>query len=387
MVILCGFPKLGCLPLLNDKNPKKRQIEMLISSPLKSWSFIFIAGYLLFMSLAMDSSMLDALVFYVTEHGGKAVCQAGNVKLGSLKDGLSVQPVLQFMKNEKADSRLAASSSQAHSLEASSTEITASTDVTNFRKHAATREINSISPASALPKNFSSVASHVRQAFAGINGGEGTVKTGNFNYFDENGNVSIPRVIKGIQTRNWTYDPLIDRYVVRYDSDVTAVLSLRPSLQTLVENVFKRSPCKLGAALLQDPMTGAVLALASYNGSENISPASPQYITDNWALKATFPIASIFKIITAAAAIERLEMLPESSVQLGKKYGLELWKAFALSHNGVFGVVGKKLGKPLLQYYTNAFGFNRQFFFDIPVETSKAEIPEVPSSLGSLRRV
>ena len=49
---------------------------------------------------------------------------------------------------------------------------------------------------------------------------------------------------------------------------------------------------------------------------------------------------------------------------------MKVWKAFASSHNGVFGSVAKKTGRETVNKYATAFGFNKSFFFDLPVGKS-----------------
>ncbi|MBF0498774.1 MAG: hypothetical protein HQM09_01465 [Candidatus Riflebacteria bacterium] len=194
--------------------------------------------------------------------------------------------------------------------------------------------------------------------------------------------LSILSLIKSAAEKPWAYDPTLDRYVVRYDEDTTLVLTLRPSLQRIFENTFHVFPCKMGAAILQDPSTGAILAMTSFDGRNILSPLGGNFVSANWALKPSFPVASLFKIITAAAAIERKGALPGTPVRIGKRATIQLWKAFATSNNGVFGVVGRAVGRPLLQAYADAFGFNKPFYFDLPVSNSVAALPSEGNLLG-----
>jgi cell division protein FtsI/penicillin-binding protein 2 len=114
---------------------------------------------------------------------------------------------------------------------------------------------------------------------------------------------------------------------------------------------------------------------------------------ENVCLKAEYPAASIFKIISAAAALERAGMNPDSRVSYhGRKHTLyrkqlkekeeayasqiSLSEAFAGSINPVFGKLGiYRLGKGLLAEYADRFYFNRPIPFDARVETSIAEVP------------
>ncbi|HNW12749.1 MAG TPA: penicillin-binding transpeptidase domain-containing protein, partial [Candidatus Rifleibacterium sp.] len=61
---------------------------------------------------------------------------------------------------------------------------------------------------------------------------------------------------------------------------------------------------------------------------------------------------------------------------------MTVWKAFANSHNGVFGRIAKKIGRDVLEKYTAAFGFNKPFFFDLPVGKSLADLPNDQIKLG-----
>lgn len=198
----------------------------------------------------------------------------------------------------------------------------------------------------------------------------------NSNYTENNNIPSITSILKSILSKRWVYNAALDRYTVRLDKDLVVVLTIRPNLQMLLENLFENTNCKIGCAIIQDPYTGAILAMTSYeNGKRPLSPDNIEFIKNNWALRSNLPVASLFKIITAAAGIEKAGFSYNSSIKVGKKWSLSLWEAFAKSHNTAFGVVGKKVGKETLQKYANSFGFNRPFFFDLPVEQSIAEIP------------
>ncbi|HSM74582.1 MAG TPA: penicillin-binding transpeptidase domain-containing protein, partial [Desulfobacterales bacterium] len=109
-----------------------------------------------------------------------------------------------------------------------------------------------------------------------------------------------------------------------------------------------------------------------------------------------FPAASIFKIVTAAAAVEKLGFRPGSSLSFnGGKHTLyksqlkdqqnrytryiTLRDAFAQSVNPVFGKLGARtLGKDALRQYAEAFGFNRPIDFEIPLAPSTVSFSEEP---------
>jgi cell division protein FtsI/penicillin-binding protein 2 len=134
------------------------------------------------------------------------------------------------------------------------------------------------------------------------------------------------------------------------------------------------------------PTTGEVLALSDYRNGGYGSEKS-------LCLKADHPAASLFKIVTAAAAIDARGLNPETSLVFrGGKYTLyrsqlkpekkpsgaaiSLTKAFSSSINPVFGRLGiYHLGSSLVNEYADRFFFNQPIPFDLPLEVSPMEPP------------
>ena len=160
------------------------------------------------------------------------------------------------------------------------------------------------------------------------------------------------------------------------------VLTLRPALQRSLEASFKRFSAKIGAGIIQDPRTGAILAMVSYDNDRILQVTDKRYPKDNHALKANFPVASIFKIITAAAGFDTGKITAKSRFKAWKRYYMEVWQAFARSHNGVFGRIARKVGRSKVQAFANAFGFNKPFYFDLDVEKSVAKLPTDATRMG-----
>lgn len=145
-----------------------------------------------------------------------------------------------------------------------------------------------------------------------------------------------------------------------------------------------------GAFVALDATTGRILTLISYSEDE-------QFKDKNLALRATFPSASVFKVVTAAAAISERRMNAGSIVSFNGRphtlYRRNIFKettnrwtthmtlkdAFARSVNAVFGKLGVFIVGPTeLKSYAEKFGFNRKLLSDIPVEEGKASITEDP---------
>ena len=182
--------------------------------------------------------------------------------------------------------------------------------------------------------------------------------------------------IKAIKEKKWEYAPLIGRYIVRYDSESYIVLTIRPELQEMMESVLAKYDSRMAVGIIQDPYTGEILAMSSSNKNLVTGILEDDYKSDNWALQAAFPAASIFKIITSAAGIDSGKLTPNSNFISEQKRYMKVWKAFAASHNGVFGRMARQIGRETLEKYTLLFGFNRPFFFDLPVTKSIADFPQ-----------
>jgi peptidoglycan glycosyltransferase len=162
-------------------------------------------------------------------------------------------------------------------------------------------------------------------------------------------------------------------------------LTLNEELQAQIFDLFRRFDPPYGAFAAMEPDTGRVVALVGYRrGGES----------DPWlALKAIYPAASLVKVVTASAAIERGNVSPEDEISYrGGIYGISrrgihardgrgvpkmsLEEAIARSANAVFGKVAvNNVGGPVLGEYLAKFGFGQPVPFDLPVETSRAEVP------------
>lgn len=169
--------------------------------------------------------------------------------------------------------------------------------------------------------------------------------------------------------------------------------SIDTSIQGWVEGRMSRSMALAGVAAVTEPTTGRIVALVTYNKN----PARKE--AGFWN---TYPAASLFKIVTAAAALDRGVLHPGSIVSFnGHPYALyrsslapkenkwtqrvTLSNAFARSVNPVFGKIGLYLlGPKPLSSYGEAFLFNRPLPTDVPVETSYLEVPEDPMGIAGI---
>ncbi len=163
--------------------------------------------------------------------------------------------------------------------------------------------------------------------------------------------------------------------------------SLDPSLQNhLLQSMDRKNSRYIGIVVMQ-AASGRILALAGFN---KIDPKK------NPCIQYTFPAASIFKIVTAAAAVDHCGYSANTTMRFNG-YKHTLYKnqlkernnrytntlafkdAFAQSINPVFGKLGTvKLGKSVLEEYAIAFGFNQPIQFELAVTPSQIQIKNKP---------
>jgi cell division protein FtsI/penicillin-binding protein 2 len=174
---------------------------------------------------------------------------------------------------------------------------------------------------------------------------------------------------------------------------LTVQTSIDPGLQEfLVQRLDQRHSRYIGIVVM-DPADGRILAMAGYD------KANP---TANPCLENRFPAASIFKIITAAAAVEVCDLEPDSPMDFqGGKYTLyrsqiedrrtrsanriSLKDSFAQSINPVFGKLGvHALGREVIESYAAAFGFNREIDFELPIRPSRIELSDEAFELAEV---
>lgn len=171
-----------------------------------------------------------------------------------------------------------------------------------------------------------------------------------------------------------------DAYKVKYTLD--------RKLQNEAEKLLQSYKPDYGAIFMMDSLTGQVLAMASFEKNPTAEGAQ------SLALRATYPAASVFKIVTATTAIDKAGLTPGHTVQFnGGNYTLyrknvlsdktnkwtrsmTLKEAFARSINTVFGRLTLKNIEPTdLNEYAHRFMFNQIIPSDFPVDMSLATVP------------
>ena len=173
-----------------------------------------------------------------------------------------------------------------------------------------------------------------------------------------------------------------DRYASLTPKNNFVFYTVDPDLQEHVTALVSRAQASHVAIVAMNPSTGAILAIAGKSNS-----------IKDIEYHAQFPAASLFKVVTAAAAVEHAGIASHSLVGFrGGMYTLNQWnyypdprkdrrlmsvgEALGRSCNPVFGHLGiKYLNGDVLARYANLFGFNRSLSFEAPLAESSALIP------------
>lgn len=182
------------------------------------------------------------------------------------------------------------------------------------------------------------------------------------------------------------------RFVQDLGSGYKAVYTLDPVVQKRLQDVFADNRVPYGMAVAVEAKTGRVLAMAEYSRSEPKAKGLP--------LRATYPAASIFKLVTVAAALEEKKVTPQTTIRFhGGLYSLgpRNWvdnprrdrqsitvaDALAKSCNVAFAKIAlHHLSARELLAYSFLMGFNREIEFELPVQPSRAAVSDDPKSIA-----
>jgi membrane peptidoglycan carboxypeptidase len=156
-------------------------------------------------------------------------------------------------------------------------------------------------------------------------------------------------------------------------------------LQKKVHDYLAQHQVPYGLFVAIEPASGRILGMTSY------SSIDPGWVKDSFY--GLYPMASLFKIITASAALESRKITPETVVEFrgrvysenprfwytspkGKNNRMDVTYAMGKSSNPVYGRVACDIaGKSSIMACVDRFGFNQNIFPGIPVKTSQAAEP------------
>ncbi len=143
-----------------------------------------------------------------------------------------------------------------------------------------------------------------------------------------------------------------------------------------------------GSAVVMNPNTGDIIALASYptfNPNEPPKPDEPAGLRMNHAIEAPFEPGSVFKVITLSAALETTKLTPDSIIDCGHGsislpgrviheahggYGaIPMAMVLAKSSNVGAIRVGMQVGEQNMFDYVRKFGFGQKTGIPLPYES------------------
>jgi cell division protein FtsI (penicillin-binding protein 3) len=187
----------------------------------------------------------------------------------------------------------------------------------------------------------------------------------------------------------------------------TIILTIDQSIQYQAEAALaaaiEQSNAKSGTAIVLDPRTGEILALANAPTFDpNDISATPSAVRANWAIQNVYEPGSTFKIVAFSAAIEKGLARPKDlidcemgSITIAKRvvhdthpFGvLTLADALAKSSNVAAIKLGIRVGNETMYDYITRFGFGSRTGVELPGETGGLINPLkrwLPSSIGSV---
>jgi penicillin-binding protein A len=187
--------------------------------------------------------------------------------------------------------------------------------------------------------------------------------------------------ISFVNLKNKSFDFFSDGRKFRIDT------SLDMELQEFLIKKLDLDTSRYIGIVCMNPATGKVLSMVGFDKTDP---------SNNPCVDSIFPAASIFKIVTASAVVEKCGFQPGSKLSYnGRKHTLyksqlkdrrnrytnriTFRDSFAQSVNPVFGKIGAHyLGKNTLEKYAEAFDFNKNIDFEIEIAPSFVDLSDEP---------
>ena len=183
------------------------------------------------------------------------------------------------------------------------------------------------------------------------------------------------------------------------DLKLTIDVSIQDRVEEVLEQVGSRYSPKGATALVTDPRTGEILALANWPRVDANEPgAAPDYAHQNRAAGANYEPGSTFKPFTIAGALEENIVTPQTEFDLAPEIQVadrtigeaeprgyvRLTTAQILSQSSNVGVVtiGMKLGERRFDRWIRRFGFGAGTGSGLPGEAGGI-VPPVSKYSGS----
>jgi cell division protein FtsI (penicillin-binding protein 3) len=196
-------------------------------------------------------------------------------------------------------------------------------------------------------------------------------------------------IINKVQERDRlgrVYEETVSQREPPRDVVLTISKAIQYKTEEALEKGVKAANAKSGMAIVIDPKTGEILALANYPTFDpnRINDASPENFA-NSAIQSIYSPGSVFKLVTYGSALEKNLIKPENEIDCGKgsiDVGRRTFKdshhvgkvtySQALAHSSNVAAIKTSIdvGREDFHGYARAFGFGRATGIELPAETN-----------------
>lgn len=178
-----------------------------------------------------------------------------------------------------------------------------------------------------------------------------------------------------------------DRLTASTTDGMQYTYSIDPELQKRVSSFMRTANPPYAVFIAMEPATGRILSMTSHSSLDSSWFREGPYLT--------FPMASLFKMITATAALEQQKINPGTVISFRGRLvsesprqwdpspkhpniSMDVTTAMGKSVNPIYGRIASDfLGRDALHQTCNRFGFNKDLFSpEVPVFRSQARLPE-----------
>jgi cell division protein FtsI (penicillin-binding protein 3) len=194
-------------------------------------------------------------------------------------------------------------------------------------------------------------------------------------------------VIRKLQERD-RLGRVYDETVFERDAPSDVVLTIDAALQywteQALENGVHAAQAKSGMAIVMNPKTGEILALANYPTFDpnTISEAAAEHI-GNKAIQSLYSPGSVFKIVTYSSALEKNLFRPEDKIDAGSGSITVANHVFSDHHTGTMSYIdalayssnicaiktGMRVGREDFAAMVKKMGFGDKTGVELPAET------------------
>jgi cell division protein FtsI (penicillin-binding protein 3) len=168
------------------------------------------------------------------------------------------------------------------------------------------------------------------------------------------------------------------------DVQLTIDANIQERVESVLAGVGQTYRPRGATALVLDPRTGSILALANWPSVDPSKPGAPGYLTQNRAVQTNYEPGSTFKAFTVAGALEEKLITPNTvfdlpitlqvadrqieDAELRGPESLTVARILAQSSNVGAVKIGMRLGPTRFDKWVRRFGFGSSTGIDLPGE-------------------